>query len=106
MLSAEEIDKILLTAYSKPRWWSDDPFTVMFQSVLVQNTAWSRVEKTCTPIGDKLIPEYIGSIRTESCPFSVNEYSTWGAAPINHMFRLSILTSDEIYRGDLEAFRS
>lgn len=65
MLSAEEIYKILLTAYGKPRWWSDDPFTVMFQSVLVQNTAWISVEKTCTPIEDKLTPEYIGSIRTE-----------------------------------------
>jgi len=64
MLSAEEIYKILLTAYGKPRWWSDDPFTVMFQSVLVQNTAWSSVEKTCTPIGDKLTPEYIGNLRT------------------------------------------
>ncbi len=48
MLSAEEIYKILLTAYGKPRWWSDDPFTVMFQSVLVQNTAWSSVEKRRT----------------------------------------------------------
>lgn len=65
MLSAEEIYKILLTAYGKPRWWSDDPFTVMFQSVLVQNTAWSSVEKTCTPIGDKLTPEYIGNLWTE-----------------------------------------
>lgn len=65
MLSAEEIYKILLTAYGKPRWWSDDPFTVMFQSVLVQNTAWSSVEKTCTPIGDKLTPEYIGNLPTE-----------------------------------------
>lgn len=48
MLNAEEIYKILLTAYGKPRWWSDDPFTVMFQSVLVQNTAWDSVKKMYT----------------------------------------------------------
>lgn len=65
MLNAQEIYYVLLTAYGKPRWWSDDPFTVMFQSVLVQNTAWGSVEKTCTPIGDKMTPEYIGSLRTE-----------------------------------------
>lgn len=65
MLNAQEIYHALLTAYGKPRWWSDDPFTVMFQSVLVQNTAWSSVEKTCIPIEDKLTPEYIGNLPTE-----------------------------------------
>ena len=65
MLNAEEIYKILLTAYGKPRWWSEDPFTVMFQSVLVQNTAWRSVEKTCASIGDKLTPEYIEGLSTE-----------------------------------------
>jgi len=65
MLNAQEIYQVLLTAYGKPRWWSDDPFTVMFQSVLVQNTAWSSVEKTCLPIKDKLTSEYIGNLPTE-----------------------------------------
>ncbi len=48
----------MLSAYGKPRWWSDDPFTVMFQSVLVQSTVWGSGEKTCAVIGDKLTPEY------------------------------------------------
>lgn len=39
MLNAQEIYQVLLAAYGKPRWWSDEPFTVMFQSVLVQNAA-------------------------------------------------------------------
>lgn len=65
MLNAEEIYQVLFTAYGKPRWWSDNPFTVMFQSVLVQNTAWKSVEKTCTSIGDKLTPEYIGNLPAE-----------------------------------------
>ena len=46
MLNALEIYEILLAAYGRPRWWSDDAFTVMFQSVLVQNTTFSGVEKT------------------------------------------------------------
>lgn len=65
MLKAEEIYKILLTAYGKPRWWSDDPFIVMFQSVLVQNTTWRIVEKTCASIEDKLTPEYIENLPAE-----------------------------------------
>ena len=65
MLNAQEIYHALLAAYGKPRWWSDDPFTVMFQSVLVQNTAWSSALKTCLPIKDKLTPEYIGNLPTE-----------------------------------------
>lgn len=65
MLNAQEIYHALLATYGKPRWWSDDPFTVMFQSVLVQNTAWSSVEKTCLPIKDKLTPEYIGNLPTQ-----------------------------------------
>lgn len=45
MINAKEIYYILLKAYGQPRWWSDDPFVVMLQSVLVQNTTWSSVEK-------------------------------------------------------------
>lgn len=63
MMTAKEIYDALLAAYGKPRWWSDDAFTVMLQSVLVQNTAWGNVEKTCAAINDKdekkLTPEYI-----------------------------------------------
>lgn len=62
MLAAEELYHLLLTAYGKPRWWSDKPFTVMFQAVLVQNTVWSSVEKTCSVIGDRLTSEYIGNL--------------------------------------------
>lgn len=65
MLNAKEIYQVLLSAYGKPRWWSDDPFTVMFQSVLVQNTVWGSVEKTCALIGDKLTPEYVSGLPAE-----------------------------------------
>ena len=31
-MTAKEIYNALLAAYGKPRWWSDDAFTVMLQS--------------------------------------------------------------------------
>lgn len=65
MLNANELYQLLLNAYGKPRWWSDDPFIVMFQAVLVQNTAWGSVEKTCSVIGDRLTPERIEALPVE-----------------------------------------
>lgn len=62
MLTGEGVYQKLLAAYGKPRWWSDDPFVVMFQAVLVQNTAWSSVERTCAPLMDSLAPEYIARL--------------------------------------------
>lgn len=64
-MNANDIYKELLNAYGKPRWWSDDAFTVMFQAVLVQNTAWDNVEKTCEPLMNKLTPKFIGGLSDE-----------------------------------------
>lgn len=64
-MNANDIYKELLNAYGKPRWWSDDAFTVMFQAVLVQNTAWDNVEKTCEPLTNKLTPQFIGGLSDE-----------------------------------------
>ncbi len=65
MQNAETLYQLLLTAYGRPRWWSEDPFTVMFQAVLVQNTAWASVEKTWEAIGDKADPAYIEKLPVE-----------------------------------------
>ncbi len=65
MLCAQEIYQQLLTAYGRPRWWSNDPFIVMIQSILVQHTTWNTVEKTCAPLGDRLSPECIDSLSLE-----------------------------------------
>lgn len=65
MLNANELYHLFLDIYGKPRWWSDDPFTVMFQAVLVQNTSWNSVEKTCSAIQNKLTPEYISNLSVE-----------------------------------------
>lgn len=59
---ASDIYEKLLSIYCKPHWWSDDPFTVMFQAVLVQNTAWNNVIKTCEKIDAKFTPQYINEL--------------------------------------------
>ena len=65
MLNAKKLYQLLMDTYGRPRWWSDDPFTVMFQAVLVQNTAWGSVEKTCAAIGSRLAPEAVGAMPLE-----------------------------------------
>ena len=64
-MGALALYEALLRAYGEPRWWSEDAYTVLFQCVLVQNTAWSNVEKTCAAIGGRLRPEVIGELSPE-----------------------------------------
>ncbi len=59
MMDSSELYLLLLSCYGKPHWWSDDPYTVMVQSVMVQNTSWKNVEKATEGIGDKLRPETV-----------------------------------------------
>ena len=58
-MDAVELYHALLGAYGTPRWWSDDPYTVMVQAVLVQNTSWRNVEKAYGEAGGRLRPEYV-----------------------------------------------
>lgn len=62
MITADTLYRRLHAAYGTPRWWSEDPYTVMVQAVLVQHTAWSSVEKLCRPLADRLTPDYIGGL--------------------------------------------
>ncbi|MDD6461743.1 MAG: hypothetical protein PUF51_04685 [Bifidobacteriaceae bacterium] len=43
--TAQQVYDRLVEAYGKPRWWPGGPFTIMVSAVLVQNTAWTQVEK-------------------------------------------------------------
>ena len=65
MMTASEICDKLYTAYGQPRWWSDDPYIVMVQSVLVQSTSWLSVEKVTDTMSELLTPEYVLGIKTE-----------------------------------------
>ena len=59
MPTAYKIYTKLLSAYGPPEWWSDDPFTVMVQAVLVQNTAWENVVMATKAMGGIPRPETI-----------------------------------------------
>ena len=65
MLSAEGLYGRLLAAYGRPPWWSEDAYTVMFQAVLVQNTAWTNVQRTCAAMGGALSPANIAAMGQE-----------------------------------------
>ena len=60
MITAEELRDRLLDAYGEQGWWSDDPYTVIIQSVLVQNTAWGSVERVSNSID--MSPEAVRSM--------------------------------------------
>lgn len=66
MINARELYQGLLSVYGRPGWWSDDPFIVMFQAVLVQNTTWNSVQKTCAAIGDALTPQSIDCLTADA----------------------------------------
>lgn len=65
MMTAIQIYKMLNEAYGQPRWWSDNPYQVMVQAVLVQNTNWASVEKVTDVLVEKMVPEYILGLETE-----------------------------------------
>ena len=65
-MGALEIYQELLRAYGAPRWWSDDPYTVMFQAILVQNTSWKSVEKVTQSMGSQLCPDAVAQLSQEA----------------------------------------
>ena len=73
MISAEGLYELLLHGYGQPRWWSEDPFTVMVQAILVQNTAWRNVEKAYGEAGGRLRPEYVLATSAEELEALIRE---------------------------------
>ena len=59
MLTSRELYDILVSLYGEGHWWSDDPYTVIFQSVLVQNTTWNSVKRVTESFSSSLTPEHI-----------------------------------------------
>ena len=53
---------LLSSVRGTPPWWSEDPFRVMVEAVLVQNTAWENVLRTREEIGDRLSPQWVESL--------------------------------------------
>ena len=65
MLTSREIYERLITGYGQPDWWPGTPYAIMVTAILVQNTAWSNVEKVVAEMGERLMPEYIDSLTDE-----------------------------------------
>ena len=65
MLTSREIYERLITGYGQPDWWPGTPYAIMVTAILVQNTAWSNVEKAVAEMGERLMPEYIESLTDE-----------------------------------------
>ena len=53
---------LLSSVHGTPPWWSEDPYRVMVEAVLVQNTAWENVLRTREWIGDRLSPQWVESL--------------------------------------------
>ena len=51
-LTAQQIYDRLVEAYGTPRWWPGTPYGIMVSAVLVQNTAWTQVEKVFAAWGE------------------------------------------------------
>lgn len=66
MLTARVLYDTLLRQYGEPRWWSENPYQIMIEAVLVQHTTWNTVKKIRETIGENLSPDYIEVLPTES----------------------------------------
>ncbi|MDD3336428.1 MAG: endonuclease [Eubacteriales bacterium] len=66
MMTAQALYETLLAAYGQPQWWSDNPYTVMVQAVLVQNTAWSSVLKVTAAMEEPLTPQRVLEMETDA----------------------------------------
>ena len=117
LISAKELYHALHAVYGQPRWWSDDAYTVMFQAVLVQNTAWGNVLKTCAALGDLLTPEFVAGLPTEeleslirSCGFyrakarTIQALTAW-FKQYNFDHQAAARVPTEMLRGELLAIR-
>ncbi|MBM6982101.1 MAG: hypothetical protein I3I97_07735 [Bifidobacterium thermophilum] len=51
-LTAQQVYDRLVEGYGKPRWWPGTPYEIMVSAVLVQNTAWTQVEKVFAAWGE------------------------------------------------------
>ena len=51
-LTAQQVYDNLVKGYGKPRWWPGTPYEIMVSAILVQNTAWTQVEKVFAAWGE------------------------------------------------------
>jgi len=54
-----------LSSKYKKEWWPNEPYKIMIESVLVQNTTWKSVEKAEQNFKDSFTPEWIEMVDEE-----------------------------------------
>jgi len=79
MLSSQEIYEKLLHHYGTPPVWSDNPYQVMLEAILVQNTSWRNVLKVRNNIGNRFDPHFIASCSLEQLQELIRSCGFWKA---------------------------
>ncbi|MDO4492461.1 MAG: endonuclease [Clostridia bacterium] len=65
-LSPKELYDRLRAEYGTPAWWSEDPYEVLVQAILVQKTGWENVKKTTAKMGALPEPATIAAMPAET----------------------------------------
>ncbi len=63
MLTAYDLYQKLSEYYPSPPWWSEDPYRVMVEAVLVQNTSFRNVRNTTNAF--PLSPQWLSALSTD-----------------------------------------
>lgn len=79
MLSSQEIYEKLLHHYGTPPVWSENPYQVLLESILVQNTSWRNVLKVRENIGKRFDPRFIVSCSQEELQALILSCGFWKA---------------------------
>ena len=57
--------RLLSSVHGPVSWWSDDPYQVIVEAVLVQNTAWENVLAVRRSLSGKLSPGWLSGLSDE-----------------------------------------
>ena len=79
MLTSQEIYEKLLHHYGTPPVWSDNPYQVLLEAILVQNTSWRNVLKVRENIGNRFDPRFIAFCSQEELQALILSCGFWKA---------------------------
>lgn len=65
-MTAQELYRALVQYYGTPCWWSENPYQVMLESILVQHTTWNSVKKLRPLFENNLSPFFFYNMEQEA----------------------------------------
>lgn len=65
MIQPMELYERLRAGYGEPLWWSDDPMVILVESILVQQSKWTRVRQTVLDEPGLIQPEVLLAMEPE-----------------------------------------